>query len=68
MGSVTEQEKAIKRGSPARSDYESQAPQSFGCGSSWPAVPMSVPRLNKSVAGWDSEGERALVSEGELVR
>jgi hypothetical protein len=46
MGPVSEQDQAIKPGSPTRPLQERQAPQSFACGSGWAALPVSAPRRN----------------------
>src|SRR5260370_6333633 len=46
MGPVSERDQALKPGSPTRPLQERQAPQRFGCGRSWAALPVSAPRGN----------------------
>jgi hypothetical protein len=47
MGPVSEQDQALKPGSPTRPLEERQAPQRFASGSSWAALPVAAPRGNK---------------------
>jgi hypothetical protein len=46
MGPVSEQDQALKPGSPTRPHPKCQAPRNFGCGTSWPALPISARSVN----------------------